>query len=294
MRVGRIVGAVAIVLAGGLYLAPPGHAEVHDIQLRVRSGGLSAGALEVPLHGSSLSARWDTGTGKVRNGTLVVPPQEIHYEVSGEPVTVTATITSLDPVFGTIDRSTGAARLVTRLALSLAGEGTSGDCESRPIPIVLRTAKPGEAFDFFDGSAALAASGFAVPGFVDCIGANGTGDVSDFVNTIFGLPTTDSSAIAGVRMVADPPGRPRNVEAVPRDRAARISWTPPADSGGAPILGYVVVATPSDERCFTAGALNCTVRGLSNGTRYTFEVRARNLEGLGPFSEPSNPVRPSA
>jgi len=79
-----------------------------------------------------------------------------------------------------------------------------------------------------------------------------------------------------------PPGRPTGVAAVPGDAQTTVSWTPPSDTGGGPILGYLVTASPGGATCTTDGATACTVTGLTNGTTYGFTVAARNALGYGP------------
>jgi predicted phage tail protein len=54
--------------------------------------------------------------------------------------------------------------------------------------------------------------------------------------------------------------------------------------GGAPITDYVATATPGGATCTTSGATSCTVTGLTNGTAYSFSVRAVNVAGTGPES----------
>lgn len=66
-----------------------------------------------------------------------------------------------------------------------------------------------------------------------------------------------------------------------------VTWSVPGDAGGLPITGYSVTASPGGATCSTLvgvdpDPLSCTVTGLTNGTAYNFEVRARNALGEGP------------
>jgi hypothetical protein len=89
------------------------------------------------------------------------------------------------------------------------------------------------------------------------------------------------------------PKPPNGVIAVAGDGQATISWTPPADDGGSPVLEYVATATPGGATCATSGT-TCAVTGLTNGTTYTFTVTARNTIGVSAPSAPSAPVTPTA
>ena len=93
------------------------------------------------------------------------------------------------------------------------------------------------------------------------------------------------------------PGPPTNVTAVAGDGQATVQWTPSTVENGSPILGYRVRSNPDGKYC-VAGAgrsamTTCTVDDLTNGTAYTFTVRALNSEGLGEPSVPSAPVTPT-
>ena len=84
------------------------------------------------------------------------------------------------------------------------------------------------------------------------------------------------------------PSYPTNVVAVGVSGAATVSWTAPSN-GGAVISGYTVTSTPGNKSC-TSSSTSCSVTGLTNGTSYTFTVRATNAIGTGGRSSPSAPV----
>lgn len=79
-----------------------------------------------------------------------------------------------------------------------------------------------------------------------------------------------------------------------------VAWTAPeqvlANNGGTPITGYEVRALQAGvpvtgKTCtkdFNTGD-NCTVKGLTNGTLYTFQVRAINNVGPSPWSAATDP-----
>jgi hypothetical protein len=89
------------------------------------------------------------------------------------------------------------------------------------------------------------------------------------------------------------PSPPTNATASPLDGAVEVSWDAPSSSGSFPVSTYRVQSSPGGRSCLTA-ALTCSVTGLSNGTPYTFTVRALNGAGWSPASAPSNSVTPRA
>ena len=105
-----------------------------------------------------------------------------------------------------------------------------------------------------------------------------------------------------------PPGAPQGLTAEPEDGRVVLTWSPPANDGGAPIAGYqsrhVADSDPFADLWTSlsggAGAREVAVSGLTNGTRYRFQVRAENKAGFGepatvssrPEADPFVVVRP--
>ena len=86
------------------------------------------------------------------------------------------------------------------------------------------------------------------------------------------------------------PSEPRNLRAASADRGVRLTWTAPSSDGGMDIVGYDFRSknadeddgrwTDDDEWGSISGSDDSTtshdVDGLTNGTTYLFQVRARN------------------
>ena len=88
-----------------------------------------------------------------------------------------------------------------------------------------------------------------------------------------------------------PPSEPLDVVALPSDESVLVSWSKPASSGSFAISTYQVRSMPEGGTCLTADLI-CEITELVNGKDYTFEVRALNGSGWGPWSAPSESVTP--
>ncbi|HYE81763.1 MAG TPA: S-layer homology domain-containing protein [Clostridia bacterium] len=110
------------------------------------------------------------------------------------------------------------------------------------------------------------------------IKATNEGGDSDYSNEISATPVSV-------------PGAPTNVTAEAGNRQVIVSFTAPSDNGGSPITGYTVTSSPGNITETSAGT-TITVADLSNGTAYTFTVKAVNIAGTGPASAASNAVTP--
>ena len=89
-----------------------------------------------------------------------------------------------------------------------------------------------------------------------------------------------------------PPSAPGSATATAGDASATVTWTAPTAPGSFPVTNYQVTSSPGDRSCLTS-ALTCTVTGLTNGTTYTFTVKALSGAGWGANSTPSNAVTPT-
>lgn len=100
------------------------------------------------------------------------------------------------------------------------------------------------------------------------------------------------SAASNSVVPATVPAAPSGVRAVDADRSATVAWRAPASTGGAAILDFELLVSPGGRRLRAAGS-PAVVSGLTNGTPYTFTVRARNRVGLSRRSRASAAVTPA-
>jgi len=103
--------------------------------------------------------------------------------------------------------------------------------------------------------------------------------------------SAESSASTAI-IPATVPDPPTAVSASAGNTQATISFTAPANNGGADITGYTVTSTPGS-LTGTGATSPITVIGLTNGTEYTFTVHATNSVGNSSESTASAAVTPA-
>ena len=206
----------------------------------------------------------------------------------------------------------------TVTATNSTGTGSASSPSAQVTPATVPGAPTGVSAVAGNGSAAVSwtapasnggstITGYTVtssPGGFTCSSASSPCTVSGLTNGTsytFTVKATNakgsgtaSAPSSAVTPVAVLPGAPNGVTATAGNQSAEVSWTPGA-TGGSPILSYTVSSTPSSAGCTVSGSTrHCTVSGLTNGTRYTFQVSATNVIGTGPLSAPSSPVTPTS
>jgi len=122
---------------------------------------------------------------------------------------------------------------------------------------------------------------------------------------------TRADAIVSYGPAGTPPGAPTSVTAIKKDSGATVSFYAPASSGSSGIVSYTVTPyvagvgqTPTTVPVGSltslstgpgapgATALQAAVTGLTNGTAYTFTVKASNSTNTGPESSQSGANTP--
>lgn len=82
------------------------------------------------------------------------------------------------------------------------------------------------------------------------------------------------------------PTAPRSATAVPGDGTVTLSWSAPADDGGAPVTGYRVTLSADGGTTWTTAAETAStstqLTGLANGAPVLVRVAAVNAAGTGP------------
>ncbi|MEU0880523.1 Ig-like domain-containing protein [Lentzea sp. NPDC005914] len=122
--------------------------------------------------------------------------------------------------------------------------------------------------------------------------AHGAIDFNVVVTDVADTGRDDRKVTGRIRLnvlgVPDAPGTPVPGRTV-LSKVVELSWSTPSGNG-APIDSYEVDYGRGKQVC---AASPCTINGLSNGTEYTFTVRAHNLVGWGKPSGGSAPAQPN-
>jgi len=222
--------------------------------------GLSNGT----VYTFTVKATNSVGTGSASSvSNSVTPVAPVTVTVPGAPTGVTATAGSAQATVSFVaPSSTGGAAITSYTVTSSGGQTVSGSAS----PLIVTGLTNGTKYTF-------------------TVVAKNTVGAS--------VASTKSSSVtptAPVTIVV--PGAPTSVTATAGNAQATVSFTAPASNGGAAISSYVVTSNSGQSASGSASPI--TVTGLTNGTSYTFTVKAINSAGTGSASAASNSVTPAA
>ena len=236
------------------------------------------------------------------------------YTVTSSPGSITATGTS-SPITVT-GLTNGTAYTFTVTATNATGTSAASTASAAVTPATVPGAPTGVSAAVGNGQAAVsftapssiggsAITGYTVTSSPGCI--TGTGSASPIVVTGLtngtaytftvtatnaagtGAASTASASITPITVT----GAPTGVTATAGNAQASVAFTAPTSTGGSAITGYTVTSSPGS--ITVAGSASpIVVTGLTNGTAYTFTVKATNAAGASVASTASSSVSPQA
>ena len=304
--VGETVGAFAIGFAGTATAANYDFAYVGGI-FTIIDKDVPTIAWSAPAnitYGTALSATQLSAVASFGGNPI---PGTFAYTIGNTPIASGTVLTAgsrvVTATFTPTDTATFASGITAQVTLTV---------DRKPLTVTGVTA-PDRAFD----GTAVAALDLSAATLVGIVGSDAVTLDSSAAVAAFGSPevgtgravTVSGLALAGADRAqyvltqpsatatinATVPGLPSSVSAAAGDARATVEWSAPAFTGGSPITGYTVTASPGGRTCsWTTGPLACTITGLTNGTAYTFTVRATNVVGTGAVSSASTTVTPNA
>lgn len=181
---------------------------------------------------------------------------------------------------------------------------TSPDAPQKVIPRVISTGIEVNwiAPDFNGGANISFYTATAQPGDQTCVSSTTSCVIKGLTRGMDYTFTVTATNVAGTSYDSEPidpivfgavPSKPNSVFAIAGAGSATVSWSAPQDNGGSEIAYYVAESTPGGFMCVVEGQ-SCVITGLTNGTKYTFTVRAANGFGESDNSILTAPISPVA
>lgn len=246
--------------------------------MKYQLAGGNTNSFDVSTDGKSLKVSTDAATATGVTGAVVVKATDQRgLEASATyQLSVTASDRPQPVANDDVEDNAAAGKQVS---VNVLANDTNPFPET-PLKIIEATVETGDGTALVAGDSILVTprSGFSGSLIVVYTVQDKTGEVS-------------RQATARLRLsVKDKPLAPGTAQAQSvGDQTALLTWTAPADRGS-PITGYTVYGEAGFQQACPANT--CTLTGLTNNTRYHFEVTATNEFGESGRSPVSAEVRP--
>ena len=250
-----------------------------------RYEGLSGqgGGIEAAISGGDLTVSAPFG---VQPGTAATLRFTVRYRDYSVPGTVqVAVVTSTRPLVQAVEDAEKGRRGVTDTVNVLANDFNPFASQGQELRVVAATIE--------NAAESQASIDYTADGDVTVSpGASFIGVVS-VVYTVEDATRDPNRRVQGrlLYTVRDVPSKMAAPTFVEGDRQITVQWSAPA-TNGEPITQYTISWSGGSPVTVGGEAASHTFTGLTNGTGYTFQVRATNIVGTGEISDPSATARP--
>ncbi len=255
------------------------------------------------LANRALVALSDTGRLTIANaaGSVDVLVDVIGYVAAGAGPT--GDVAPLDPVaLSTPDPGADPATFALTPAPLVTVAGTPG-FGAALVALTQTMADPGFGIVYRTGQSLPATTDLNAPGGgapvtnLGAVALRGATSISAIRQSAVGTSAVAVTGwVIGTRLPG-PPSAPLAASATAGSGTATVTWRPPADLGGTPLVRYTARATPSGAACGweagpRSGPLACTLTALPDGVAQIITVTATNAAGTSPASAPTAAVVP--
>lgn len=220
------------------------------------SGILDGGAVKTPAGLATLNTNWSSSTGWFSSVMYSIKPY-LKFTLTGP---ASGSVNSASTNF-TVTPDVAVTGTIT---ITPSGVGSTG---LSPVVLTFSNSATPQTFTITPTT-----SGAITLTPTNAVGLNNPTYLSFTANAV--VPTT---TVIGT--------------AIPDNVKAFVYFSAPSSDGGTAITSYTAVSTPGSITG-TGASSPVTVTGLTNGTPYTFKVKATNAVGDGPLSSASNSVTP--